>query len=305
MRRDPKMFGIDDQGRSKLGRRDGDGQAQWMPLRKIRSATNKISRYGLVDFASDVYRRRVVIPIITARHRPVREFERVASYIEGKCGLEIGGPSQIFQGSSMVPIYRHVVSLDNCNFAAETVWEGHIEEGAFSVDGKIVGRQYICEAIDVGDRLANSSYDFVVSSNCLEHVANPLKAIASWLKVLKPGGLLLLVVPNKRHNFDRLRPDTSFDHMLADYTADVGEDDNHHFSEIINLTDLRVVPKRLIMDREDLARQTLNGHNNRQNHHHVFSLETTRQICAYFGLEVFLAEDVGTDFVVAARATRS
>ena len=285
--------------------RDIEHKAQWTPLRKIRSAAQKIDRYGLVDFASDVYRRRVVIPLVTGRHRPVKGFEQLVSDIQGKHGLEIGGPSQIFQQSSMVPIYRHIVSLDNCNFAAETTWEGHIEEGAFSIGGKIVGRQYICEAIDVGERLSDNSYDFVVSSNCLEHVANPLKAVASWLKVLQPGGLLLLVVPNKRHNFDRLRPDTSFDHLLADYTADVGEDDDHHYSEIMDLTDLRVVPKRLIMDREDLARQTLNGFHNRQNHHHVFSLETTRQVCGFFGLKVFLAEDVGTDFVVAAKATRS
>ncbi|MBZ6076255.1 class I SAM-dependent methyltransferase [Microvirga puerhi] len=39
-------------------------------------------------------------------------------------------------------------------------------------------------------------FDFVYSSNVLEHVQSPQKVISESLRVLKPGGLLLFVVPN-------------------------------------------------------------------------------------------------------------
>ncbi len=121
---------------------------------------------------------------------------------EGKSGLEIGGPSRFFQAGEHLPVYPRIAALDNCNYANSTVWEGALSEGDFRLADRIVGRQYICEATAVGSRLAGRTYDFVISSNCLEHVANPLAAIESWLSVLRLGGTLLVVVP---HQLQQLR----------------------------------------------------------------------------------------------------
>jgi hypothetical protein len=41
------------------------------------------------------------------------------------------------------------------------------------------------------------------------------------MRVLKPDGIHLLVVPDMRETFDRHRPETTLDHVLADY-ADGG-----------------------------------------------------------------------------------
>ena len=40
-------------------------------------------------------------------------------------------------------------------------------------------------------------FDWVYSSHCLEHLRNPYQAIQRWWAVLKPGGWLLVVVPDE------------------------------------------------------------------------------------------------------------
>jgi len=43
----------------------------------------------------------------------------------------------------------------------------------------------------------DKTYDFVYSSNCLEHLANPYVAIKNWWKILKDGGHLIVCVPDE------------------------------------------------------------------------------------------------------------
>src|SRR5947207_2397333 len=45
--------------------------------------------------------------------------------------------------------------------------------------------------------LADASFDFVHSSHCLEHLLDPVAAIGNWWRVLKPGGHLILLVPDE------------------------------------------------------------------------------------------------------------
>lgn len=43
----------------------------------------------------------------------------------------------------------------------------------------------------------DASVDFVHSSHCLEHMMNPNVALANWLRILKPGGYLVCVIPDE------------------------------------------------------------------------------------------------------------
>lgn len=53
----------------------------------------------------------------------------------------------------------------------------------------------------IGDTLslpfANNFFDIVLSTEVIEHTENPLKAISESIRVLKPGGILVLTTPNK------------------------------------------------------------------------------------------------------------
>ena len=40
-------------------------------------------------------------------------------------------------------------------------------------------------------------YDFVHSSHCLEHLVDPAEALRNWVRICKPGGHLLLMVPDE------------------------------------------------------------------------------------------------------------
>ena len=61
------------------------------------------------------------------------------------------------------------------------------------------------ERFDIEDGDANyitqyrktESYDAVHSSHCLEHMFNPVNALNEWWSLVKPGGYLILVVPEE------------------------------------------------------------------------------------------------------------
>lgn len=55
------------------------------------------------------------------------------------------------------------------------------------------------EAGDAKDlaKIPDQFYDFVYSSHCLEHLTDPAEAFRNWWRVLKPGGYLMVVVPDE------------------------------------------------------------------------------------------------------------
>ena len=62
--------------------------------------------------------------------------------------------------------------------------------------------------------IGDTTFDFVYSSHILEHLENPARALQNWWRVLKPGGYLILYVP-ERDLFERkksLPSDISLDH---------------------------------------------------------------------------------------------
>jgi tetratricopeptide (TPR) repeat protein len=45
--------------------------------------------------------------------------------------------------------------------------------------------------------VGDESFDFVHSSHCLEHLADPREALHHWLRILKPGGFLIVTIPDE------------------------------------------------------------------------------------------------------------
>jgi SAM-dependent methyltransferase len=208
---------------------------------------------------------------------------------DGKNGLEIGGPSDFFS-SEILPIYEWAEKVDGCNFSNNTIWEGTIDTNRYNYFPEKSGRQYIMEGTDLSE-IENDRYDFLLSSHNLEHIANPLKALKEWIRVIKPGGFILLILPDKRFTFDHNRPYTTFPHLLSDFESAKDEHDLTHLSEILELHDLKLDPGAG-KDFNVFKKRCENNFEVRGLHHHVFSFDLLEKSLLHFNLNVISKYDV-------------
>jgi SAM-dependent methyltransferase len=79
----------------------------------------------------------------------------------------------------------------------------------------------------------DSSLSYVASSHVFEHVANPLLALSEWFRVLRHGGIIYMVVPDRRKTFDHPRPLTAPGHMLDDFNNRVSQVDATHIDDFV------------------------------------------------------------------------
>ena len=183
-----------------------------------------------------------------------------------------------------LPLYKLVESLDGCNFRDSTVWEGKITKGYnynFYQDKK--GYQFIDEASNLKE-IKSGSYDFLLASHCLEHCANTLKTMHEWVRVIKPDGIIVLVLPCKQFTFDHNREVTTFSHLLQDFADEIDEKDLTHLEEILKLHDLSMdLPAGNL---ESFKQRSLSNFENRCLHHHVFDFDLLESLCKYFKLSV-------------------
>lgn len=209
----------------------------------------------------------------------VGEFRHHAASFQGQLGLEIGGPSDVFRRFAALPVYALARRVDGVNFSSNTMWEGRISEGmTYEYARGHIGRQFIGEASNLS-AIRTGAYDFLISSHALEHCANPLKAMSEWRRVIRPGGLMLVVLPRRQDTFDHFRPITPFEHLLEDESREVDETDLTHLDEIVALHDLtRDAPG---LTRESYLARALKNHENRGLHHHVFDEALMRRMLAH------------------------
>jgi len=221
-------------------------------------------------------------------------------YFLNKIGLEVGGPSEIF--SSMIPAYQDAKKIDGINFSEHTLWDSR-ESGAkkYKYFSDKNGDQYTSEATNLSF-IEDNVYDFLLASHVLEHIANPMKALVEWVRVVKAGGRLVIVVPNKNECFDHNRSYTSFTHVMNDFLTDVGENDLTHLNEILENHDLTMDPPAGNFDQ--FKDRSLNNLYNRALHHHVFSLELLQELCNFLGLYIERSYVEGIHIVCIVRTPK-
>lgn len=198
-------------------------------------------------------------------------------------GVEIGGPS-----STGAIIYANSNNMDNIIFSKQTVWSNHNEDYYYYKNKK--GKVIINDAVHVS-LVQNESYDFCFSSHSLEHIANPLKAINEWLRIIKPDGHLIIIVPEKSMCFDHKRNYSLFSTLLSQYEKNVGEDDLSTLPDILKNHDLSLDPPA--GDLGSFTKRSLDNFNNRCLHHYVYNDELLMEICKYFNCEFVYNETQG------------
>ncbi|MGH7782679.1 MAG: methyltransferase domain-containing protein [Candidatus Binatia bacterium] len=63
----------------------------------------------------------------------------------------------------------------------------------------------------------DSSMDFVIANHVLEHVEDPLQALTSISRVLRPSGIAYIALPDKRFTFDKSRAISPLAHLIMDH----------------------------------------------------------------------------------------
>ena len=123
-------------------------------------------------------------------------------YCVGK-GLEIGG-------SAHNPFGLNTLNVDftdslNTEFKKEEV--------------RICGKASKVDIVSYGDDipLPDGSQDFVLSSHVFEHFPNPIKALLEWDRLIRPGGIIFMIVPHKERTFDKNNERTQLQHLIEDF----------------------------------------------------------------------------------------
>ena len=224
--------------------------------------------------------------------KQIAHYKKVKNFVKDKQGIEIGGPSKVF--NDIIKVYTIAKQVDGCNFSTSTIWQGNIAAGGpYTYDGNTLGCQFINDATDLNS-IESCKYDFLLSSHCLEHIANPIKALKEWHRVLKNGGLMVLVLPNPEFTMDHKRMRTSFQHLVGDFENNTQESDITHIQEAIDNVDLSRVfllnGNGATMSYESHVSESWDNSKLRTMHHHVYSDEVVYELLKYSGFRLIASE---------------
>jgi SAM-dependent methyltransferase len=79
--------------------------------------------------------------------------------------------------------------------------------------------------------LSGDTVDFVIANHLLEHLDNPIQGLREMVRVLRPGGVLYLALPDPRVTFDFERELTKVEHVLDEYRYGPESTRRAHFTE--------------------------------------------------------------------------
>ena len=179
--------------------------------------------------------------------------------------------------------------MNNIIFSDNTTWSNYNAKEYNYYNNK-VGKVIISDAVDIAIS-KNEEYDFVFASHVLEHIANPLKAVAEWLRIIKKDGYIILIVPEKSICFDHKREYSKFSTLLSQYQKNVGEDDLSTLKEILTNHDLdKDKPAGTFVE---FTKRSLDNYNNRCLHHYVYNYDLLLEICNYFNCLFIFKETFG------------
>ena len=97
--------------------------------------------------------------------------------------------------------------------------------------------------------LETNRFDFVISAHVIEHLLDPVGSIIQAIRILKPGGILILVVPDMRETFDCNRPETSLEHALRDYQDGGVNSMRQGYEEHLRYVSIGLGPNELVAPR--------------------------------------------------------
>jgi SAM-dependent methyltransferase len=142
---------------------------------------------------------------------PATDRAELLAHLSGR-GIEIGAlDSPVAVPAGVEVRYVDVLTREECR--------RHYPE--LPDHDAILEPDIIASADDLGV-LPDRSEDFLIACHLLEHMPDPIGTLKGWYRVLRPGGLVFLVLPDKRHTFDRPRSRAPLAHLIEDHRQPPG-----------------------------------------------------------------------------------
>lgn len=122
--------------------------------------------------------------------------------LDGLCGIEIGG-------SAHNPF--NIPGCLNIDYTGDMTTIFKQEE--LRQCGEVLPVYIVAPAWKLP--FVSNTLDFVLSSHLLEHCWDVNGTLKEWVRVLKPGGLIFMILPHRDRTFDKDRETTGWDELCC------------------------------------------------------------------------------------------
>ncbi len=82
--------------------------------------------------------------------------------------------------------------------------------------------------------MESASQDFIIANHLIEHTEGTFQTLENFCRILRPGGILFMAVPDKRYTFDRFREPVSYEHLLHEYKHGFITSRREHYTDWVN-----------------------------------------------------------------------
>jgi predicted SAM-dependent methyltransferase len=181
----------------------------------------------------------------------------VASYVLHGSGIEIGAAHVPVALPSTVTVrYVDRYTLEELR----TLYPQLVNPNSVTID-------IVADVEDLSS-LPDESEDFVIANHVLEHTEDPIRTIKGFCRILRPGGHIVLAIPDKRESqLDLHRPLTTMSHLIQDHEMGPHLSRRAHYLEFVEYADKKTG--------EELYQHAYaSDAANRSLHFHVWTAET-------------------------------
>ena len=141
----------------------------------------------------------------------------------------------------------------------------------------------------------------MIANHFIEHCQNPLLTVQNLLRVLRPGGVIYMAVPDKRFSFDLDRPCTTIEHVMRDFSEGPAWSKRQHFEEWSRLVNKRADERQIEEEVAHLIDIDYSIHFHVWGAAEFLELVLTLQRLFHFETELFLRN--GPESIVILRKT--
>ncbi|MGQ4274347.1 methyltransferase domain-containing protein [Terrihabitans sp. B22-R8] len=213
-------------------------------------------------------------------HRVVNAHNKADFYCSGH-GLEVGALSCPFRFTNAKMRYADVMDEVQMRGVLSAIpIENLYHEQLVKPDIIIRPPKYDLPSIE------DSTLDFVYSSHSLEHSPNPIFALSEYSRVIRQGGCIYTIIPNKDETYDRKRATTPVTILIDKYRNGIFEYTLEEARDVAENT----VDHPLYVGRGPEYAAELLAENSGIHHFHTFDIVNSAEIIKFseaeFGLKL-------------------